>query len=402
MKNQRRDTETSRPGGGRKQVPADLIRFEIDETDVLREEDVWGAPGQMIWRANRFTGRPGFYPVYQRDDHYSYSLLALIRHKGALRLNPDSRRKIDRRNFTYFSGDDTIDAEIRRIGGPRPSTRGIRDPEELVQRLAIALRNDIGKIEARLPNHMNVILVGGRDSLNLLLLPWRNPVRVLSAPPNYDLVVRFVDENGLGFKVDPLDDEDASLLETEVLVNACRNNLEHCRWGPDLRRVSLEHERRVIFWKGQLGVFFRAPDWERYTHPTLARKMLIRIHSRSPRNPITRSLVARNFYWSTWYRGAMWQGVHNGIIRELTGALVLSGYHGPEVARVLWDIDLGRAVRSDIRPRIGELLHGAPVRYPKSNPGPPVSRIRAGLSGIGKFVNACRDMGIPVQSSDPT
>ena len=72
---------------------------------------------------------------------------------------------------------------------------------EFVARITAALIHDTRKVESELPGHTNFVLCGGRDSLNLLLLPWTNHTVALSAPPNYELVRRFVRENGLDVEV---------------------------------------------------------------------------------------------------------------------------------------------------------------------------------------------------------
>ena len=84
------------------------------------------------------------------------------------------------------------------------------------------------------------------------------------------------------------------------------------------------------------------------------------------------------------------------IIRQLTDALVLSGYHGPAVQKVWSQVDLNRAVQKDIRPIVGKYLHGGTVLYPSTNPGPPPSKIRKGMSHFQPFIKALRSVGISV------
>jgi hypothetical protein len=60
---------------------------------------------------------------------------------------------------------------------------------------------DISLIKAGQPEFTNILLCGGKDSLSLSLLPWKNPVIVARAPPNYDLVRAFMADNYLSFDV---------------------------------------------------------------------------------------------------------------------------------------------------------------------------------------------------------
>ncbi len=92
----------------------------------------------------------------------------------------------------------------------------------------------------------------------------------------------------------------------------------------------------------------------------------------------------------------MWQGAHMSIIRQLTNSLVLSGYHGRAVRRVVCQVDLNTAVQEDVRPIIGRYLHGSPVVYPTTNPGPPPSEIRKGISHIDAFVKMLSSCGVAI------
>lgn len=92
----------------------------------------------------------------------------------------------------------------------------------------------------------------------------------------------------------------------------------------------------------------------------------------------------------------MWQGAHVSILRQLTGALVASMYHGPTMRKVREAVDLRSAVPYDVRPLIGECLHGSPLAYPSVNPGPGPSPIREKCSSVATFLEAVRRIGIPV------
>jgi len=383
----------------------ELLSGPVQECAVLSESAMWSQHGPTVWKAAGFEGTPHFYPVYQHGDHYSYSLLSLILNKGCLRLNPAVVSEIANRTYPYQSGAATLDREIIRLGGPVHSSREIRSPEEFARRVASGMCADSADIERRNPGYTNVLMCGGRDSLNMLLVPWRNPVLVVSAPPNHALVRAFMAENGLAFDLIELDDLDASLLEVEVLVNVCRNDLAHCRWAPQLARLARELSGRVIFWKGQLGSPFMTAKWKHYCHERdrLAEltDRIVRLTGGRGKHRLRRwldesSILQRRCLSACWERGAMWQGAHVSILRQLTGALVASMYHGPTMRKVREAVDLRSAVPCDVRPLIGECLHGSPLAYPSVNPGPGPSPIREGCSSVTTFVEAVRRIGIPV------
>ena len=383
----------------------DMRTGPVQECASLSEWGMWSQHGPTIWRTPRFEGKPHFYPVYRYGDLYSYSLLSLILHKGSLRLNPAVVNEVATRTYPYQCGTATLDEEIVRLGGPVKSSRRIRSPEEFARRVAAGMRADAATIERLNPGYTNVLMCGGRDSLNLLLVPWQNPVLVMSAPPNYDLVRAFMADNGLTFDLIELNDTDATLLDVEVLVNVCRNDLAHCRWGPQLARLARELSGRLIFWKGQLGSPFMTAKWKYFCHDRdrlaeLADRIVQMTGGRG-KHRLRRwldesSILQRRYQRAAWDRGAMWQGAHVSILRQLTGALVASIYHGPAVREVREAVDLRLAVPYDVRPLIGECLSGSPLVYPSVNPGPGPSAIRDGCSGVATFVESIRRIGVPV------
>lgn len=373
--------------------------------EELTEERIWLNPEVQIWRAARFVGSPTFYPVYRWGEHYSYSPLSLVVLKGPLCLNSNVAQRVAEPGWIYSSGADSLDREIHRVGGPMKSSFKIHTPEAYARAITDAVKNDVARAEAAHPDFTNVILCGGKDSLNLLLLPWKNPVMVASAAPNFQLVKQFVADQALPFDVVELTDDD-TLLPQEILLNFCRNNLEHCRWGPALVRIAVNLNNRVIFWKGQLGGTLTTKHWRSYTHPRgndwvgLTRLCSLwggrgeyRLRSLLERTGVTQ----RRTFRALWDRGAMWQGAHMSLLRQLTGALVLSGYHGPAMRGTVGQVNLNTAVPRDVRPLIGELLYGAPVRYPADNPGPPPSAIRRGVSHLEPFLSTLRSAGIVVR-----
>ena len=215
----------------------------------------------------------------------------------------------------------------------------------------------------------------------------------------------FLTENGLPFDLLKLDDSDRSLLDAEVVVNACRNNLEHCRWGPQLAQLARERSGRVVFWKGQLGSPFMTAKWKEYCHEKdrlaeltdrLSRLAGGRGKHRMQRWLEESAVLERRAFSACWDRGAMWQGAHVSILRQLTGALVASIYHGRAMRVVRGEVDLRLAVPCDVRPLVGECLRGSPLVYPDTNPGPGLSEIRRGISHVAPFAEAIKRLGIHV------
>jgi hypothetical protein len=385
------------------------IAAATEVCDELTDERVWSAHGTVVWRASRFTGAPSFYPVYRWRDHYSYSPLALILAKGTLSLNPRVTSCASRPSFMYYPGSETIDREIERIGGPplRASGRGVTESGEYAERMAAALRADLSAAQERHPDKRHVVLCGGKDSLNLLLGPWKRPVVALSAPPNFEHVRDFVRANDLPHEVRRLDDpRDDAVLEREILETCCRASLEHYRWGAHLQLIARELGGELIFWKGQVGDALTTPYWKTLCHPPSgARRKAHRAYVFAEpfvpaglRRRIARDVLEPYFRRTLWIRCAMFQGSHMSVIRAVSDCLVLSGYHGREMTRLVREVDFTDAVPEDIRPRIGRLLLGRDVRYPSENPSPPPSQLRVGLSHPDRFLELLARERFPVQT----
>jgi len=385
------------------QIPPEFSVRDIEHCTTLSEDDMWLKHGTTIWQTQQFLGTPAFYPVYKFRDYYSYSPFALILLKGNLVINRRVVAEASRDDFLYHSGSDTLDREISRIGGPIRARPIIRTSEDFMSAVVAAVQADVHRMEKANPGYTNIVLCGGKDSQNLLLLQWNNPVVVLSGPPNFELVEYFVSVNRLPFDVVRLDDEaDDCTFRVEALSNCCRNNLEHCRFGADLRKLAETYERRVVFWLGQLGDILMTPKWRDYrTHSMsksnnrsgldVAFRILARIKMRFRTLMTERALSSRCFN-ALWWRGAMWQGAHMSIMRDITDCLVVSGYHGPAMRDVMNRTDLPNVVTTDLRSQIGKRLAGRKITYPETNPSPPVSAARRGLAHPDVFLRFFQEM----------
>ncbi len=381
----------------------------ILQCETVTESDIWSRHGTtMIWHAKRFVGTPMCYPVYRYQDYYSYSVLALLLHKGYLLLHPQVKAIAARDDFLHLPQKMLLDVEIERVGGPLPYRPEIASPEELAGRLATAIQADTRNTEEQHPGHTNVILCGGKDSLNMLLVPWNNETVIASAPPNYQLVKQFVQANKLPYDVVLLDNDDDPDATREVSANCCRINLEHCRWLTQLTRIAEGKRGKVIWWIGAGGDWYLTPKWKDYcsfgADPlNWMQKLYAAIGS--PFQWKLRWLFGdwghdqRQFSRAVWVRGAMWQGVVLALMREVTGALALSAYHGPSTRQIWATLDIAKCVQADIRPLVGNSLKGAAVTYPETNPSPPCSASRKGISGVEQCVASLRQLGVEIRMS---
>ncbi len=378
-----------------------------EHRDILDVEAFWQVHGPHVVQAGAVSGTPFFYPVYRWRDFHSFSPFPLLQRKGNLNVDPAAEADLrgSRRDITpphLF-----LDRDIRRIGGPPEMRPSITDRDVFARAMAAAMQADRDAVEAANPGKTNIVLCGGRDSLNILLLKARNPVVAYSAEPNLPLVRDFVRDNGLDIPVHRLEDRDDPALRPREIAEACGLvDLVHWKWTAQLREIAAEHGHQAVFWKGQFADAVLTDYWRSYTaRPSRAYRFLRRAYRRAARHmPSAVSAmgdrhVLRDFRGAIWERGAVMQGAHMGFLRSITNCLFVSAYHGPQTSAAWLAADLPRITGGDLRPAIGARLAGRSVAYPRTNPAPPASTFRAGLRNMAALESALQEHGIAVVRS---
>ncbi|MBL4602296.1 MAG: hypothetical protein JKY84_06105 [Emcibacteraceae bacterium] len=118
------------------------IRKNIEKpklVSVLTEGMMWQNQGDLIWQADKFEGNPCYYPVYQFENYYSYSPLALILKKQCLNVNSKALEKASQEGFIVQDVEHFIDKDINRIGAPHNFTNNICDVDDYCQKIVTAL-----------------------------------------------------------------------------------------------------------------------------------------------------------------------------------------------------------------------------------------------------------------------
>ncbi len=369
-----------------------LVVKNIEHT--LTENDIWTSQTEEnVWHAKKVNLNPSFYPVYKWQDYYSYSIYALIKLKGSLLVNEQAVNYIDDSKYDVIPSNITIDREIERVGGPHNCSFKISNVNDYIEKLHNAIIKDVKFIENQ-SQKTNVILCGGKDSLNLLLLPWKNKTIAYSAKPNYELVKQFIVENNLNIECfELIDKENVQLLADEKLENCCRADLTQWKWTGHLVEIAKAHNHQVVFWKGQLGDLYMDETWKRYIFPAnrpklFALKVFKKLSKYLPSqlNTYIGHRIQPSVIKASWNKSATMQGSHLGFLRSLTNCLVLSSYHGKNVQNVISNADLSKVANTDIRHLLGNKLARRVVIYPNSNPGPKPSVFREGISGLDEFM----------------
>jgi hypothetical protein len=340
---------------------------------------------------------PHFAPFYKFKNDEDFSLLEMIKKKGYLKINTKAIKIIDHPDFLFCPPNTLIDSEIKRVEYSWKFDKIITQQDVFVSSITKAMIDDAKKIEDEYTDHTILALVGGKDSLNMLLLPWRNPLIVASAAPNYSLVKKFLSDNNLNYDIIQLDDERNLNIEKEILINCCRLKLDNCRWTGHLSEIVSAQNSKVVILIGQWGDNLLTNKWKKNILPPpdfhiqgRYNKLLYRLSALSNKferlyssNPKIQSLFFRNL----WYESAHWQGVHMSFLYEYLGCPVLSIYHNDDVMKIISQTDYVKVVTTDLRPTIGDMIFGRKVIYPEKNPSPPVSRIRKDISGSKIFLD---------------
>ncbi|SER49417.1 hypothetical protein SAMN04490244_101255 [Tranquillimonas rosea] len=381
--------------------------YNIDKAE-FSDHDMWTRHDALIYRSPRPPViNSSFYPVYQYNDLYSVSILPLIHHIENPSIDPNFRSNLENGFDDVCRPNPTAISEIQRLVGNVRFTNEERSPTTFLRRLAEAMQADVDTIESANPGKTNVILCGGKDSLNLLLLRWSNPTIVLSADPNFALVQKFVEDNALGLEVQRLNDkEDQSLKNTEIAEAGCQVNHGSWKWTPAIKQVSDNFEKNVVFWKGQLGDVYLTSNWRQYSdsRSVLYKKFRVLYRRGGDKFPTARKLgdlvfapsTVKRLERSIVNRGAVLQGSHMGFLRSICDCLFVSAYHGPQTTSVLHSMHLPSLIGEDIRPALGREIFGQEVAYPTKNPGPPRSTFRTNWRSISGFKEAMQVHGVTI------
>lgn len=358
----------------------------------------------------RLLDSPHFAPLYRFEDVEDTSLWNIIKKKGYLKVNKQLNRFVSEPGWSSCPPGYLIDEEIKRVKPTLVLTNEINDLETFLEKISFAMVKDALEAEKQFPGYTNVIMCGGKDSLNLLLIPWKNPVLVVSASPNFQLVKQFITDNDLKWDIIELFDKKTD-LENEILINCCRLNIQHSVWGGHLKEIAINHNRKVIFWLGQNGDFLLTSKWRvninlyplaKYGYSyykafdtVFSYKNRLRFKYRIGNFFINQK---KCFFNGQWERAAHSIGVYMTFLNEIVNAPVLSGYHGKECMKVFQSTNYPKVIKTDVREMIGEKLLKKPVIYPAINPSPRPYNYRKNISDIKTFLTLAEAEGVRIIS----
>jgi hypothetical protein len=350
-----------------------------------------------IYRTKRIVADNYLYPVYflKEQDTYlvSTSVYSLIGYKKRFIRNPGFQT-----TFFFRPTFLTIDQEVMRARTEhRRSTLELTQAEEIVELAAKLIQDYVTEIEVRFPGYVHILLMGGKDSENIILTKRKERWVVLSGEPNAPLNEQFIETNSINvekFVAAPNLHENA-LLRKEIIASDCFYDVNAFRYVERIYDLVREHNGKVVLWMGSSGetIFSYWGEFHR----------------------------CNDYFAKYIFYVGMAMGIWHQLYKNLFNIPVLSPYQSPRFLDELFyrfdpyiveqanshrfapyflDRGDGRQVEYhgvDLRPEIGRILLGRPVIYPCENPGPSQSGRNRHLS-IPIYISQLRCDGIPCQT----
>ncbi|MDB4438562.1 hypothetical protein N9195_03140 [bacterium] len=348
--------------------------------DTLLASELWGQFDTDVFECSKVVADESFYPLYRWKNYISYSMVELLRLKGSVTNNPHFDRFAHLNpSYPHLAPGVNIDSEIVRVGAPLCGrNKVVRTKDEFIHSAAVAFSSDLRTLEKRHEDSHFYVYVGGKDSLNILLHNWNKKITAISGEPNYALVKEFCEHNELNIPVIRLAGEESDtpdMLTKEIIANCCRIDLAHVRWSNAVKRIisSNKTSSNSVLLTGAMADVMLTPNYEHYRpfnfnkqRPTVTERLISRIN----RNVIGRTMSDPTLFETCWTRGAHWQGVVHGIIRESIGVPNYSAYHGKDFLDLIAETQLSDVATEDLRQKIGNAICGKQILYPESNPSP--------------------------------
>lgn len=272
-------------------------------------------------------------------------------------------------NFSAHLSCETIDRRVTKLRPFESVRAGERhvtvQPDFTLDRLddyldasAHWMRKSINDIEAAYPHKKHVILMGGKDSQLIALVPKLCPENwhVFSAEPNYPLTREWLAQNRI--EVAALHRHDGSNEETlaefkrKVIASDLYTNLIHIRYLPTLEELVQGFGGACIFWLGSMPRRASLYDGS---------------HRKADLPPRDRQFF--NVHMNTF---PGWQGNIHQTYSNYLGCPFFSPYFLPEMWSAVYShlepsiIPTG----ADLRGTLAERLAGRRITWPTSNPGP--------------------------------
>jgi len=290
------------------------------------------------------------YPMYfiKYDSYFivSTSVYGLINFKGSFVRNPNFQTT----DF-YRPTFQTIDLEIMRARTEyRRSSNEYSDPVMIAELAADIMQGYISEIEEKFSGYVNILMMGGKDSQNIILAERKEKWIVISGEPNSDLNKKFIHDNKIDIEefVAVSNDCDLDLLSEEIIASDCFFDVAHFRYMSVIKGIIDQYNHKAIIWYGSSGdgCFTRNANHK-----------------------------SRDYYNIHDLHVGMAMGIWHQLGKNLFDCPTLSPYQSPDFLTNLfykYDPYYVDSYDGDLRVMIGKRLFGGDVKYPVKNPEPGV------------------------------
>lgn len=347
----------------------------------------------LIKQVNTFVVNQNFKPTnFFVNDYSSNNMLIkfsnLIPRKTKKKVREILARKFHLYVFEkmWYERWDSIDIRIKRLKAfQKISLDGeysiltpdcsMRNLETIIEKAAFHLTDYINQIEKKFPEYKNIILVGGKDSQLIVLVPKinkKNWIFFSSMPDNY-LVKEWIKKNDI--EISELIFHDGQNEETneetirKIIYSDLYSNPKHIRFLPTLKKIAERFAQKCIFWAGTAaGPIFSYRQNYPYEKP-------------------------EKYFNYQFTRGGLFLGSYHQVFKNFVDCPLLSPYHSLQI----WEDLIGhldpRIIKKgmDLRMEIGKKLSGRSIRWNEINPYIAPYKYENKIDTYNLYLNHIRD-----------
>ncbi len=324
----------------------------------------------LIKHVNRFMLNPLFQPInYFEDENANNKMLMRLAAAIPHKLRKNIREVLARKMHIYlveklwYERWDTIDSRIKRLKAfhkVTPSGESImmvpdfslRDPDTIIEKVVFHLTDYINRIEKKFPDYKNIVLVGGKDSQLIVLVPKMNKENwiVFSSEPDYHLVKKWIEMNDIEITDliyhDGQNEETAEETERKIIYSDLYSDPRHIRFLPTLKKIAERFKNKCLFWSGT------------------AAGTIIAYHQDYPYEKPDK------FFEVQYTREGLFQGIYHQVFKNYVDCPLLSPYHSYQIWEDLFIHLDPRIIKKgvDFRKEIGHKLINRLIEWIDENP----------------------------------
>lgn len=324
----------------------------------------------LIKHVKSFEQNTEFKPInYMSGENANSKVLwkfsSLIPHKLRKKIREILARKfhIYLVEKLWYEKWDTIDKRINRLEAFQLVTPDknrktlkpdltIRNVDTITEKVAFHLKDYVNKIEKKYPDYKHVVLVGGKDSRLITLIPKININNwiVFSAEPDYSLVKKWLERNNIEISElishDNQNEETREETEQKILFSDLFSDPRHIRFLPTLKKIAKRFNQKCIFWSGT------------------AAGTILAYHQDYPYEK------PEKYFDVQYTREGLFQGIYHQVFQNFVECPLLSPYHTFQIWEdVINHLD-PRVIKkgTDFRDEIGRKLSGRSINWDNENP----------------------------------